>query len=84
MLIITREKKKKKSAANPPRIHNNRVLLMCGSAVIDVQCEQEGAEHTALGSDAVLTERQPELSGGCMQGSLLSFCRWSYTIIYLK
>lgn len=57
---------------------------MCGSAVIDVQCEQEGAEHTALGSDAVLTERQPDLSGVCMRGSLISYCRWSYAIIYHK
>ena len=30
-----------------------RVLLMSGSAVMGVQCEQEGADHTALGGSNV-------------------------------
>ena len=29
-------------------IHDNRVLLMSGSAVIGAEYEQEGAQHTAL------------------------------------
>lgn len=34
-------------------ILNNRVLLMSGSAVIGVQCEQKGVENIALGCDNV-------------------------------
>ncbi len=32
---------------------HNRVLWVSGSAVMGVQCEQEGAEHTALGGSGV-------------------------------
>lgn len=30
-----------------------QVLLISGTAVLDVQCEEEGAEHTTLGGSGV-------------------------------
>ena len=46
------------------------LCLMSGGAVMGVQCEQEGAEHTALGGSGVeLTQGkcdyQAALSGVC-------------------
>lgn len=38
----------------PIKLHNIRVLLMCGSAVMGLQCEWEGAEHTALEGSGVI------------------------------
>lgn len=38
-------------------ILNNRVLSMCGIAVVGVLCEQEGAEHTAMGGLRCSTPR---------------------------
>lgn len=74
-IILRKVSLRQKITKNIWHILHNQVILMSGSAIMGVQCEQEGAENTAMGCSCVFRRCD------CQLNCLGSSCRlwWRYS-----